>query len=103
MSTETHVAHLQKIAQMIVTIDHAAVQCDHIHACEHKHQATLELDKLDRHEAIRLCMHVIHVQQLQLVGAKIEYDEQNPFRRMQDFEFIGEYVKNNSPDMETLY
>jgi hypothetical protein len=93
----------QKIANMIMDIDHVGVQCDDIHKCEQKHQAILAVDKLDKHEAIRLLVHVIHVQQLQLANAKIEFDETNPFKDMVDFDNIDSYVSCNSPDMETLY
>lgn len=93
----------QKIAKSVMAINHMGVQCDNIHDCENKHITILALDKLDKHEAIRLLIHVIHVQQLQLVGAKIEYDEENPFNDMDDFEHITSYVSSNSPDMETLY
>ena len=93
----------QKIANMIIGIDHVGVQCDDIHKCEQKHQAILAIDKLDKHEAIRLLVHVIHVQQLQLVNAKIEFDVENPFKDMVDFNHIEEYVKCNSHNMDTLY
>ena len=94
---------LQKLAMMVMSLDHMGVQCDNIHCCEQKHQTILALDKLDKHEAIRLLIHVIHVQQLQLIGAKIEFDESNPFMNMVMFEHIRSYVSLNSPDMESLY
>jgi hypothetical protein len=94
---------LKDLCKRIMALDHIGVQCDHIHKCEEMHQTIRELDKMDRHEAVRLLMHVIHVQQLQLVGAKIEYDNQNPFNDMVNFDYINDYVKNFSPDMETLY
>ena len=95
---------LKRIAKNIMVIDHVAVQCDNIHDCEFKHQTILELDKLNKYEAIRLLMHVIHVQQLELAGAKIEYDKENPFIGMNEFNYISEYVhKCNSPYQETLY
>lgn len=93
----------QKIAIKIMGIDHVGVQCDDIHKCEQKHQAILAVDKLDKYEAIRLLVHVIHVQQLQLANAKIEFDAENPFKEMVNFLHIEEYVKCNSPNMETLY
>jgi hypothetical protein len=93
----------QKIAKQVIDIDHVGVQCDDIHKCEQKHQAILAVDKLDKHEAIRLLVHVIHVQQLQLANAKIEFDQQNPFKDMVNFDYIDSYVSDNSPDMETLY
>jgi hypothetical protein len=93
----------QKIAKLIMDIDHVGVQSDHIHKCEQKHQAILAVDKLDKYEAIRLLVHVIHVQQLQLANAKIEFDEENPFKDMVNFTYIDSYVSNNSPSMETLY
>ena len=93
----------QKIANMVMGINHVAVQCDDIHKCEEKHQAILALDKLDKHEAIRLLVHVIHVQQLKLAGAKIELDPENPFKDMDDFEHIDSYINCNSPNMDSLY
>jgi hypothetical protein len=93
----------QKIANKIMDIDHVGVQCDDIHKCEQKHQAILAVDKLDKHEAIRLLVHVIHVQQLQLANAKIEFDEENPFKDMVNFNHIDNYVSCNSPNMEMLY
>jgi hypothetical protein len=94
---------LQRIAKMVMSIDHVGVQCDDIHKCEQKHQAILAVDKLKKHEAIRLLMHVIHVQQLQLYNAKIEIDESNPFSDMVNFEYIDNYVYSNSPNMKTIY
>ena len=94
---------LQNIAYMVMNINHVGVQCDNIHICEQKHQTILELDKMDKHEAIRLLIHVIHVQQLQIVDAKIEYSEDNPFRDMVNFAYIDDDVKCNSPTMISLY
>lgn len=84
-------------------INHVAVQCDDIHANEFLHQVILNLDKLDRYTSVRLLIHVIHVQQLQLANAEIRYDNDNPFKNMTDFEYIDSVVKNYSPIMETLY
>ncbi len=97
------VENLKKIANMIMNIDHVGMQCDDIHKCEQEHQAILALDKLERHVAVRLLMHVIHVQQLQLACAKIEYDTNNPFKDMVNFDYIDSYIKCNSPEMDTLY
>jgi hypothetical protein len=94
---------LQQIANMVMSIDHIGVQSDDIHKCEQKHQAILAIDKMDKHEAIRLLMHIIHVQQLQLAFSKIEFDESNPFKDMVNFKHIDSYIKCNSTDMETLY
>ena len=94
---------LKKMANMVMDIDHMGVQCDNIHKCEEKHQAILQLDKLDRYDAVRLLMHIIEVQNLQLVGAKIDYDYLNPFQDMVYFEGVETYVNSNSPNMETLY
>jgi hypothetical protein len=94
---------LQRIAKSVMTINHVGVQCDDIHHCENKHQTILALDKLDKHEAIRLLVHVIHVQQLQLAGAKIEFDATNPFKDMVNFNHIDSYVSCNSPVQDTLY
>jgi hypothetical protein len=94
---------LQQIANMVMSIDHIGVQSDDIHKCEQKHQAILAIDKMDKHDAIRLLMHIIHVQQLQLAFAKIEFDETNPFKDMVNFKHIDSYISCNSPDMETLY
>lgn len=84
-------------------LDHMGVQCDDIHRCEEMHQTIRAIDKMDKHEAIRLLMHVIHVQQLQLVGAKIEYDAENPFKDMVDFKYITDNVKSFPHNLETLY
>ncbi len=99
----TSKADLKRVANMVMNIDHVGVQCDNLFKCEEKHQAILALDKLDKHEAVRLLVHVIHVQQLQLANAKIEYDPTNPFKDMVNFDCIDSYVKSNSPDMDTLY
>jgi len=88
---------------MIMDIDHIGVQCDDIHKCEQQHQAILAVDKLDKHDAIRLLFHIIHVQQLQLANAKIDFDETNPFKDMVNFDNIDFWISCNSPDMETLY
>jgi hypothetical protein len=96
-------AQLIEIANMILSIDHVGVQVDDIHHCEHKHQTIMALDKLDKHEAIRLLMHVIHVQQLQLAGAAVKHDPLNPFKDMVDFKYIHRYLKENSPKMASLY
>lgn len=93
----------QKIANDIMNIDHVGVQLDDIHKCEQKHQAILLVDKLDKHESIRLLFHVIHVQQLQLANATIVLDEKNPFKDMTNFDHIDHYISCNSPDMESLY
>ena len=89
---------LQTMAQMVMEINHVGVQTDEPNYCFHKHEVIMRLDKMDRHEAVRLLIHVIHVQQLQLAGAKIEYDETNPFEDMVKFEHISENVKCNSPE-----
>lgn len=95
---------LQKIANEIMNLDHFGIQCDDIHRCEIKHQLILKLDKMSNHTAIRLLMHVIHVQQLQLLEADIEYDNNNPFKDMVNFEHIDVYVnQNNSPNQISLY
>jgi hypothetical protein len=94
---------LQDLCKRIMGLDHMGVQCDNIHYCEEMHQTIRELDKMDKHEAIRLLMHVIHVQQLQLVGAEVKYDEQNPFLDMVKFDYIKVYINSFSANMETLY
>lgn len=48
----TKKAELQKLAHMVMNIDHAGVQFDNIHKCEEKHQAILALDKLDKCEEL---------------------------------------------------
>ena len=93
---------LKEICHKVMTLNHIGVQCDNIIDCENMHQVIRILDKIDSHIAIRLLMHIIHVQELQLLNAKIEYDGENPFRDMVKFEFINEYVKSFSPEMETL-
>ena len=95
---------LRVIANSIMALNHVRIQCDDIHNCEEKHQAILSLDKLDKHEAIRLLVHVIHVQQLQLAGATVILDPENPFQNMTNFEHIAEYVQRcNSPTQPSLY
>jgi hypothetical protein len=94
---------LKDLCKRIMGLNHMGVQSNHIHYCEQMHETILELDKLSKHEAVRLLMHVIHVQQLQLEGARLEYDPQNPFRDMVNFTHIDEYVKHFSPKMDTLY
>jgi hypothetical protein len=94
---------LQRLARMVMDIDHVGVQCDDIHKNEQMHQTILAIDKLDKYQAIRLLVHVIHVQQLQLANAKIEFDKNNPFKDMVDFDHIECYVSCNSHDMATLY
>ncbi len=95
--------NLKQIANMIMAIDHVGMQADDIYKCEHGHQAILALDKLDKHVAVRLLMHIIHVQQLQLCDANIEYSQTNPFKDMVNFDYIDSYIKGNSPEMNTLY
>ena len=87
---------------MIMAIDHLGVQCDDPMYCEQKHQAILAVDQLDKYEAIRLLFHIIHVQQLQLVGSKIEFDETNPFKDMVNFDYMDSYVSSNSLDTTTI-
>ena len=99
----TNKENLQRIAKMVINIDHVGSQCDDIHHCEYKHQTILELDKLDRYVAVRLLISVIEAQQLSLCGAKIELDNENPFRDMIEFNFIDMHVECNSPDDKTLY
>lgn len=94
---------LQDLCKRIMDLNHIGIQSDDVYYCEEMHQTIKELDRMDKHEAIRLLMHVIHVQQLQLTDAKIEYDINNPFRDMVNFDYINDYVKNYSSDMETLY
>ena len=94
---------LQRIANSVMSINHVGVQCDDIHHCENMHITILALDKLDKHEAIRLLIHVIHVQQLQLANAKIELDETNPFKDMSNFDYVDSFVRSYSPDKESLY
>jgi hypothetical protein len=101
---QTSKEDLQKIAHSIMDIDHYGCQADNIHKCEQKHRAIISLDKLDKHEAVRLLMHVIEVQQLRLINVDITPDPKNPFVDMQEFRNIDIYVqKCNSPTMETLY
>lgn len=103
MTDNNNKLEFQKIANMVMNIDHIGVQCDDIHKCEDMHQTILTLDKLEKHDAIRLLVHVIHVQQLQLANAEIEYDIYNPFKEMVNFDCIDHYVKCNSPEAKTLY
>jgi hypothetical protein len=98
-----NIEKLRDIVFNILEIDHIACQCDDIHACNFKHQVILSLDKLNKHDVIRLLMHVIEVQQLSLANAEIKLDESNPFKDMDKFNYISSIIKTNSPDMETLY
>ena len=93
----------QDLCKKIMGLNNIGVQCDNIHDCEEMHQTIRLVDKMDRHEAVRLLMHVIHVQQLQLVSAEIKYDEQNPFKDMVNFNYVESILNNFSADMETLY
>jgi len=87
---------------MVMGINHVGVQGDDPMYCEHKHQAILQLDKMDKNDAIRLLVHIIHVQQLQIVDAEIKYTDDNPFRDMINFEHVEEALKCNSPDMDLI-
>jgi len=93
----------QDLCKKIMGLNHMGVQFDNIHNCEEMHQTIRLLDKMDRHEAVRLLMHVIHAQQLQLVSAEIKYDEQNPFKDMVNFDYVEGILNNFSSNMETLY
>lgn len=94
---------LQDLCKRIMGLNHMGVQADNIHNCEEMHQTIRLLDNMDRYEAIRLLMHVLHVQQLQLEGAEVKYDEQNPFLDMVKFDYIKDYINSFSANMETLY
>ena len=94
---------LQDLCKRIMGLNHMGVQADNIHNCEEMHQTIRLLDNMDRYEAIRLLMHVLHVQQLQLEGAEVKYDEQNPFLDMVKFDYIKVYINSFSANMETLY
>lgn len=94
---------LKGLAGKVMQINDIGIQCDNIHDCEFRHQVIREIYKLDKYEAIRLLMHVMHVKQLTLAGAKIEYDHDNPFSGMADFEHIDCYVKGHNPDLDSLY
>ena len=94
---------MQDLAKKIMSLNHVGIQCDDIHYCEEMHQTLRLIDRMERHDAVRLLMHVIQVQQLQLVGANIEYEENNPFKDMVNFDYIDSDVKCYSPEMETLY
>ena len=94
---------MQDLAKKVMSLNHIGIQSDNIHYCEEMHQTLRELDKMERHDAVRLLMQVIHVQQLQLAGAKLEYNEHNPFKDMVNFNNIDSYVKSYSHEMETLY
>ena len=95
---------LRAIANKVMALNHVGIQCDHIHLCEEKHQLILSLDKLDKHEAIRLLMHIIHVQQLQLAGATIVLDPENPFQDMLNLSHITDYVQEcNDPNQLSLF
>lgn len=93
----------KELCKKILTINHIGVQCDNIHDCEEMHQTIKLLDNMDKHDAIRLLMHVIHVQELQLIGADVKYDEENPFKDMVEFECMETYIKSFSPNLDTLY
>lgn len=96
-------SNLKELAGKIMQINDMGIQCDNIHDCEFRHQIIREINKLDKYEAIRLLMHVLHVQNLSYAGANIEYDKDNPFMNMADFAHVDSYVKGHNPNRETLY
>lgn len=95
INMKTDKTELQELANLVMSINHVQLQCDDIHAHEHKEMIIEKLFKLHKTEAVRLLMHVIHVQQLQLCGASIAYDVENPFKDMIDFAYIDSYVSSH--------
>jgi hypothetical protein len=94
---------LKELCKRVMALDHFGVQADNIHYCEEMHQTLRVIDSMDRYEAVRLLMHIIHTRELQLLGAEIKLDEDNPFKDMLEFNHIGTYVKCFSHTQETLY
>ena len=91
---------LKDLCKDIYSLDHVAIQCDDVHECQRMHNVIMTLDNMDRHEAVRLLMHVIHVQQLQIANAEIVYDTTNPFVDMTQFNHIEQYVKSYTPGVD---
>jgi len=85
---------LKKIAKLIMSIDHVGVQTDSVISCNGMEEVISILDSMDKESAIRLLIHIIHVQQLQLLDAEIKYNNDNPFKDMVDFKHIGQYITN---------
>lgn len=85
---------LQKIAKLIMSIDHVAVQTDSLNSCNAMQEVINILDNMDKKDAIRLLIHVIHVQQLQICDAEIKYSNDNPFKDMVNFKYIEQYINH---------
>lgn len=97
LGAKTPESKLKEIAIRTLSIDHFAIQVDDQHECEAKERLLDDLDKLDRYDAVRLLMHVMHVQSLIAKGIEIGFTQNNPFANMADFNSIGRYVKNYPP------
>lgn len=91
------IEELKIIARGVMKINHVAIECGDPLENENLHLLILKIDKLARHEAVRLLTYIIHVQQLQLAGAKIVYDPKNPFRDMINFEYLDSNIKSYPP------
>jgi hypothetical protein len=95
-------SELKEIAEAINEIDHDKIQLDCETENKKRDKIFEQLDSLEREKAMKLLFHVIHAQQLKLLGAKILYDYNNPCKTVIDFEFIESYcftkeeIKNKS-------
>jgi hypothetical protein len=82
---------LKRLAQAINKIDHDKLQLDSESEHKKKERIFKELNELEKEKAIKLLFHVIHAQQLELLGAKVLYDVNNPCKTVIDFKFIDNY------------
>jgi len=82
---------LKDIAKAINEIDHNKLQLDW--ECEHEKRNEIFdiLNKLEKEKAIKLLFHIIHAQQLSLLGAHIIPDDNNPCKSLIDFKYIDKY------------
>ena len=84
---------LRSLCIDIMKIDHVSCEYDDYSACRYKHELILELDKLDKHTAIRLLMHVLDVKSL----VSMSPIDGNPFLDMSDFRYLKSALNSNEP------
>lgn len=94
---------LKEIAEAINEIDHDKIQLDCKNENEKRDKIYKQLETLEREKAIKLLFHVIHAQQLKLLGAEILYDYNNPCKTVIDFEFIESYCYTNEEIINKKY